>query len=84
MEKIQNALIAKSKRFLSSIGDMRLRSEYSATVKIYDAKDIESDKCTHTLNGSSDHSLVKLAATGMLLSIATVLTCSVCSLLRKS
>lgn len=83
MSKItNNPATCKVKELLKSLSDLRIKKDYNVTVTLYDKNAPEVSECTHKLNGSSDHSLIKLLAVVGVVSVALSAICGVCSLFK--
>ena len=84
MENImQSKAVCKAKDFVKSLGDIRLKKDYSLSISVYNANDADSEKCAHTFKGSSDHGLVKMMAAAGVASVFASAVCALCSLMHR-
>ena len=79
----ENPMVKKTCSALKSLSDIRVKNDYNMTVSLYDAKASETPECTHTVKGSSDHSLIKLLAVVGIVAITASAVCGVCSLFHR-
>ncbi len=78
----ENPVVCKAKDACKSLSDLRLKKDYEMTLSLYDKKSPDTPECTHTLKGSSDHSLMKMLAVVGVISITLSAICCVCSLFK--
>lgn len=79
----ENPMVKKACGAMRSLSDIRIKKDYNMTVSIYDAKTSETPECTHTIKGSSDHSLFKMLAVAGVVAVTVSAVCGVCSLFHK-
>lgn len=78
----ENPIVCKAKTACKNLSDIRIKNDYNMTVTLYDAKAPETAECSHTMKGSSDHSLMKLLAIVGIVSVVMSAICCVCSLFK--
>ncbi len=75
-------MLRKAKELCGRLCRLRIRTDYTISASLYDAKNGSSPECAHEAQGSFDHSILKLVGVICAMSVITAATSSICAMCK--
>jgi len=79
----EKKMLCKAKKLCGRLCRLRVKTDYSLSVSLYDAENGSSPECAHETQGSSDHSILKLVAVICAMSVIAAATSSICTMCKN-